>query len=168
MPNSSVKDLTLGDLGHELATTRRLLERVPDEHLGWKPHERSMSLGELATHIANLVGLQVAMVQQDEYDFATAPPPVASAESREALLRTFDENEKALHEALEGARDEAFGRTWTLRHGEHVIQQQPRAAAMRVIGINHLVHHRGQLSVYLRLLEVPLPSIYGPTADEPS
>lgn len=166
MSATNLKHIALGDLEHELATTRRLLERVPDEHLDWRPHERSMSLGELATHVANLVRWQVGMVQLDEYDFATAPLPMKAAENRDALLRTFDRNVEALRAALEEVDDEALRQPWTLRSGEQVLQQRPRAAMLRGLGISHIVHHRGQLSVYLRLLDVPLPPIYGPTADE--
>ena len=165
----SLKDLSVGDLAHELATTRRVLERLPGEHLTWKPHEKSMSLGALAAHIANLAFWQRGILQSDEFNFADAPPPPQGVpESRDEILRTFDENAAALQSALEETGEEALGRTWTLRRGEQVMMSRPKAAALRNMGISHMIHHRGQLSVYLRLLDVPVPPMYGPTADERS
>jgi uncharacterized damage-inducible protein DinB len=162
----SLRDLAVGDLEQELRTTRRLLERVPDEHLDWKPHPKSMSLGSLATHIANLLFWQTTTVQQSEFDLAGGPPPLASLASREELLRRFDENAAALKQAVSAMDDAALGEPWTLRRGEQTLLRLPRAAVLRTMGISHIIHHRGQLSVYLRLLDVPLPPIYGPTADE--
>jgi uncharacterized damage-inducible protein DinB len=164
--NNPLKQMLLADLDQELATTRRVLERVPDEHLDWKPHEKSMALGALATHIANLVGWQIPILQQDEYDFATSPPPRGSAENRAALLSLLDANVAGLRQALEKVDDAALARTWTLRVGAQVIVSSPKAVAFRSFGLSHTAHHRGQLTVYLRLLDVPVPSVYGPTADE--
>jgi uncharacterized damage-inducible protein DinB len=163
---SPLKDLLFADLESELATTRRVLERVPDEHLAWKPHEKSMSLGGLATHIANLVRWQVGMLRQDDFDFATSPPPMTAAPSREALLATFDANVAELRAAFAETSDDALSRDWTLRRGEHVVFKRPRSIVLRSAGMMHVAHHRGQLTVYLRQLDVPLPSVYGPTADE--
>ena len=154
------------DLRHELATTRRVLERVPDDHLGWKPHAKSMSLGALATHLVNLVLWQVMTLEEEGLDLATVPPS-QSYPSREALLDAFDRRVARLREMLEETDEEALAQSWTLRRGEAVIFEMPRAAVLRGAGgLRHLVHHRGQLSVYLRLLDVPVPPIYGPTADE--
>jgi uncharacterized damage-inducible protein DinB len=163
---SRLKETVFADVDHELATTRRVLERVPDEQLGWKPHEKSMALGELATHIANLVRWQVATLREDGYDFATSPAPMRAVESREALLAMFDRNVAELHSALADVDDAALSRDWTLRHGEHVIFTRPKSLVFRSFGLSHMAHHRGQLTVYLRLLDVPLPPVYGPTADE--
>lgn len=164
---TSIKQLALGDVDHEIATTRRLLERVPDEHLGWKPHEKSMTLGGLASHLASLLAWQIGMVEEDGFDVGVAPPPrTAGPLSRDEVLRSFDENAAALRSALDAARDDSLSEPWTLRKGDHVIFTQPRLAAIRGMGMSHVIHHRGQLSVYLRLLDVPLPPIYGPTADE--
>lgn len=158
--------LATGDLERELATTRRMLERVPDEHFAWKPHEKSMSLGTLAAHLANLLWWQTATLEQDEFDMAAPQPPRTVPESREALLREFDEKAAVLREALAQTDEAALARPWTLRRGDHIIFTQPKAAILRSFGISHMVHHRGQLSVYLRLLDVPVPPSYGPTADE--
>jgi uncharacterized damage-inducible protein DinB len=162
----SMKQVAFGDLEYETAATRRVLERVPDEHLAWKPHEKSFSLGDLATHVANLLFWQRTILEEDGFDVAAVPPAAAAAD-RETLLRTFDENHAAVRAAFERIDDARFAEPWTLRSGEHVIFTQPRGQVMRGMGINHLVHHRAQLTVYLRMLDVPLPGIYGPSADEP-
>ena len=163
---SPMKELLFADLESELATTRRVLERVPDEHLTWKPHERSMALGGLATHIANLVRWQVGMILQDEYDFAANPTPMSAWESRDALLAAFDANVAELRKAFGEMDDETLSRDWTLRRGDYVVFTRPKAAVLRSAGMMHVAHHRGQLTVYLRQLDVPLPPVYGPTADE--
>ncbi len=170
MPDTAISltpmQLATGDLEHEIATTRRMLERVPEEHLAWKPHEKSMSLGALASHIANLLWWQTLMLEHDEFDMAAPQPTVTAPESRAALLQEFDEKVAVLREALAQTDEAALARPWTLRRGDHVIFIQPKIAVLRGFGISHMVHHRGQLSVYLRLLDVPVPPSYGPTADE--
>lgn len=167
----SVQRLALGDFDHEIANTRRLLERVPDEQWDWRPHEKSATLGTLAGHLAGIIALQLPVVQSHEVDFmgpqaATLRPPAAT--TRAELLAQFDGLVEQLRAALAGVTDDATWLTpWTLRRGDHVIFHLPKVAALRAFGINHLVHHRGQLSVYLRLLNVPIPGMYGPSADEP-
>jgi uncharacterized damage-inducible protein DinB len=158
----------LGDLDQEIAITRRVLERVPMERADWRPHEKSTALGALAVHVANLLRLPRLVVQTEELDLAAPanrPPPLP--ESTEGLLERFDSMAEALRGALAETEVEILAHPWTLRHGERVIATMPRAVALRILGISHMVHHRGQLSVYLRLLGVPVPSIYGPSADEP-
>ena len=162
----SPMQLATGDLERELATTRRMLERIPDEHLAWKPHEKSMTLGALAAHLTNLLWWQTITLEQDGLDFAAPQPPRTVPESREALLRAFAEKAAVLREALAQTYEAALARPWTLKHGDRVIITQPKAVILRTFGISHMVHHRGQLSVYLRLLDVPVPPSYGPTADE--
>jgi uncharacterized damage-inducible protein DinB len=161
----SLKDWAFADLENEITSTRRVLERVPDEHMGWKPHPKSFTLGELATHVANLLHWQVITLTGDGFDLAGGPR-VAAAENREELLRMFDENRVALKAAFDAADDDSLGTPWTLRSGDHVVFTMPRRQVLRFAGISHLVHHRAQLTVYLRLLDVPLPGLYGPTADE--
>lgn len=163
---AQLTDLPLADVEQELATTRRVLERIPDEHFGWKPHEKSMTLGELARHLVNVTSLQVAVLVEDGIDFASAPPPSVVAESRSALLDEFDASAAALRNALQSVDDAALERDWTLRSGSQVIFTRPRLVVLRSFGLSHLAHHRGQLTVYLRMLDVPLPPVYGPTADE--
>ncbi len=155
-----------GDLDYELAATHRMLERIPEEHFAWKPHEKSMSLGQLAAHMVNLLTWHQVTLERDVFDLADAPPGQLP-ESRAALLQQFDAQAAAVKEALAGTDEAALGDTWQLKHGEAVLMAQPRAAVLRTYCISHMVHHRGQLSVYLRLLDVPLPSVYGNTADEP-
>ena len=165
MTTPSQKQIALADLEQEIATTRRALERVPDEHLGWKPHEKSMTLGELATHLSVIPFYGVATLRADELNVAGLPPTQIAA-SRDELLIHFDENVKNFRAILYTADDDAIHRPWTLRSGEHVVFTLPRVAVLRRLLVNHMIHHRGQLSVYLRLLDVPVPSMYGPTADE--
>lgn len=162
----SLRQTALGDLEHEMAITRRVLERVPEERLSWKPHEKSWSLGGIAVHIANLPRWAVAILQADEFDLAAPLPRSAEPASREEVLARFDAAVAAVREALAGADDAALARPWTLRRGEQVVTTLPKAGALRTMVISHVIHHRGQLSVYLRLLDVPVPSIYGPSADE--
>ena len=158
----------LPEFDNEMKTTRALLERVPEERADFRPHAKSTALGPLAAHIAGLPFFITSAATRDELDFS--PPggqpirPPAFTTTK-AVLELFDERVRAARAALESARDEDLVRTFTLRSGEHVIAAIPRIAAIRTLGMNHIIHHRGQLSVYLRLNDVPLPSIYGPTAD---
>jgi uncharacterized damage-inducible protein DinB len=161
-----LKPATTGDLIHELSNTRLMLERVPDEHFDWTPHEKSMSLGQLAGHIANILQWQAMILRQDEVDLAAPPPQQDAPETRADLLELFDARVDALKQTLDALDPDALARPWTLRHGERIIMEQPRAAMLRSMGISHMIHHRGQLSVYLRLLEVPVPGVYGPSADD--
>lgn len=158
--------LAFGDLDRELDATRRMLERVPAEHLAWKPHAKSMSLGELALHVANLLYWQITTLQDDVFDLAASPMPLTAPESPAEILNVFDENRDRLQQAISGTSDEALGQPWSLLHGEQVIFTEPKHAVFRTWGTSHIVHHRAQLSVYLRLLDVPLPGTYGPSADE--
>jgi uncharacterized damage-inducible protein DinB len=162
----SICEPLAAELEQEAKTTRRLLERVPEASFGWKPHEKSMTLGQLAGHVAQLPTLIVPALTQDEFDFATSGFKPFSPQSTAELVEQHDANIKAAAEALRGAVDERMGEKWALKSGDHVLFELPRALVVRFVGLNHVVHHRGQLSVYLRLLDVPLPSIYGPSADE--
>lgn len=154
------------ELRREAATTRRLLARVPEESFGWRPHEKSMPLGRLAGHVAELPSLIGPVLTQPELDFAAGGFRPFVPSSVAELLEKFDGNVAAAAELLRNQPDDRMHESWRLRSGDRVIAEMPRAAVVRYIGLNHIVHHRGQLSVYLRLLDVPLPSIYGPSADE--
>ena len=154
------------EMQQEAKTTRRILERVPEESFAWKPHEKSMSLGRLAAHVAELPELVIPALKQDEFDFGSGDFKPFVPETNAELLERFDRNISAALEALQQQPDERMGDNWKLRSGDHVLFEMPRALVVRFVGLNHVVHHRGQLSVYLRLLDVPLPSIYGPSADE--
>jgi len=161
-----VKQLIVGDAMHELATTRRVLERLPEEHMSWKPHEKSMTLGGLATHLINLMNWQIAILQQREFDLSTVPLRREPLEKRADVLEEFDANVGKFEKLLAECDEKTLGEEWTLRHGDHVILRQPRALALRSFGLSHMVHHRAQLGVYLRLLDIPVPGMYGPSADE--
>jgi len=150
-----------------MATTRSLLERVPEANPDWKPHPKSMTLGRLATHVAELVAWTDTTLQQTELDFAKGDYKPALFTSTAALLETFDANVKSARAAIAGTSDQDMMVPWTLRNGDQVIFTLPRVGVLRSFVMNHVIHHRGQLSVYLRLNDVPLPSIYGPTADSP-
>lgn len=167
MPTAPLRDTAFADLDQEFDTTRRVLDRVPyDEHADWKPHEKSMSLGALARHVAGLPRMAVMTLQTDELDLAGARPPADPVESRDDLLAVWDRNVQAVRGALEGADDDALSTEWALRHGERTVSADPRHLVIRRWALSHIAHHRGQLTVYLRLLDVPVPSVYGPTADE--
>ncbi len=163
--NPPLRDLLLGDLSQELETTRKVLERVSDEHLQWKPHPKSTSLGGLAFHCANLLRWQISIVKTDELDIAGVGRQSAP-ESQEQILTTFDRLRDEAAGGLEALEDEALMREWVLRSGDRVIFRLTKGAALRTFTLSHMIHHRGQLSVYLRLLDIPVPAIYGPSADE--
>lgn len=160
-----IVDALLPEFDHEMNITRKLLERVPDDRLAWKPHPKSFSLGELATHLTELAMWGAATLQQSEVNIAEAGTRVPAA-SRADLLATFDKNVAATRAQLVGKTDAEFMAPWTLKRGDQTIFSMPKATVWRSFVLNHLVHHRGQLSVYLRLQDVPLPSMYGPSADE--
>lgn len=161
----AIKEAFLAEFDHEMGTTRKLLERVPDAQLAWKPHSRSMSLAELATHVANIPHWSGPILKQTSFNMADAPPHVAPGQSRADILRHFAETTRDARAAMD-ISDAEWATMWSLRNGEHEMFSLPRAAAFRSFVMNHTIHHRGQLSVYLRLLDVPLPAIYGPSADE--
>jgi uncharacterized damage-inducible protein DinB len=158
-------DALLPEFDREMTLTRRLLERVPEDRFDWKPHPKSMSLGALSTHLANLPVWAEVTARQTTFDLAGQPPREPAA-SRQELLATFDRNVAQAREALVGRTDAELLAPWTLKSGSHTIFTMPKTSVLRSMVLNHLVHHRGQLSVYLRLHDVPLPSIYGPSADE--
>ena len=159
----STPAIPLKEFAEEMATTRRLLERVPSEKGEWKPHPKSFSLGHLAQLVAWMPGWIPQTLRQPHIDLAQAGS--YSYEKTETLLKQFDENVTAAHEALASVVGEALNEPWSLKHGDNVLFTSPRGEVTRQT-LRHLVHHRGQLTVYLRLIDIPIPSIYGPTADE--
>ena len=157
----------IAELQHEAATTRRLLERVPEVSLAWQPHAKSMTLGRLAAHIANLPGMLVGVFNGDELDAGDLRSESPPEDDLSGILKAFDEKISRALELLKTQVDERFLLApWRYVNGEKLIFEMPRLAVIRFVVLNHVIHHRGQLSVYLRLLDVPLPSVYGPTADE--
>ena len=165
----SISKMILAEFDHEMANTRKTLERVPDDKFGWKPHEKSMSLGDLATHLGNIPSWTKNTFEMDELDVAPpgAPPyRLEQAKSRAELLEAFDKNVSEARAALDAATDENWQGKWSLLMTGKTIFTLPRPAVFRGFIMSHSIHHRAQLGVYLRLLDVPVPSIYGPSADE--
>jgi uncharacterized damage-inducible protein DinB len=160
-----IADTLIMELEREAEITRRVLARVPTDKLTWKPHTKSMSLGQLAQHVATIPGGVSNMAKLDGYDVEkfTAPPQL---ESTAAILAAFEENVAQAKANLGATDDAAMMKDWSFKMGGKPIMTLPRIGVYRTILLNHLYHHRGQLSVYLRLLDVPVPSIYGPSADE--
>jgi uncharacterized damage-inducible protein DinB len=155
----------LQELEQEAPTTRRVLERVPADQLGWKPHEKSMSLGELAMHIAQLPGAIAELALQPTFDVNTQVPRPGASSTAE-LVATLDRSVARAREVLGGMSDADLAAPWKMVNGEQVILAITRGALLRTIMLNHSYHHRGQLSVYLRQTGALVPSIYGPSADE--
>jgi uncharacterized damage-inducible protein DinB len=161
-------DFLLPEFDHEMGTTRRLLERVPDAKLTWKPHEKSMTLGQITDHLSKLAEWGGAIFASTSYDLAAMDPKfkLASASSAAEALAAFDASVKSARAVMATKTDAEYLVPWTLKQGSQEIFTLPRFSALRSFVLNHTIHHRGQLSVYLRLNDVPVPSIYGPTADE--
>jgi len=163
----ALKDALLPEFDHEMGSTRRVLERVPEAQFGWKPHEKSYSLGDLSAHIANIPTWVDLILEATELDLATvgdAGPTTPVSQSE--LLQRFDTNTRKARATIAGQIDAALLACWTLKNDGHEMFTMPRISVLRSFVMNHLIHHRGQLTVYLRLQNVPLPSLYGPTADE--
>lgn len=161
-------DSVLTELDQEAAITKRVLERVPGDRLTWKPHQKSMSLGQLALHVAMIPGEVAGMLVTNEFEMTPAElnsipaPPETSAD----IMKAHEESLARAKQILSGLDDTAVMTPWRLKVGSAVVFSAPKAGIVRSIVLNHWYHHRGQLSVYLRLLDVPVPSIYGPSADE--
>jgi uncharacterized damage-inducible protein DinB len=164
----SLKDVAFGDLERELGVTRRVLEALPEEKFGWTPHEKSMTVARLASHVADLPQWIQMTLAQDELDMAAMPPPPPPSPNRKELLERFDRQVAALREAVARFDMANFNKPWSMRQGKEVVVTRPRATVYRVWCLNHMIHHRAQLCLYLRLLNVPVPTVYFNTADDPS
>lgn len=165
----SLAETLLPEFDQETAGTRKLLARAPVAHWKWRPHRRSMTLGELASHVAEILSWAMPVLTGTEFDMAPhggKPYQSPLYRTRKALLAAFDGNVKAARAALAGMDDRAFFANWSLKSGGEVLFSMPRYACVRTMLFNHLIHHRAQLGVYLRLTNVPLPALYGPSADE--
>jgi len=156
----------IAELQMEATGTRKMIERVPEKSFDWKPHDKSMTLGRLAYHICENPQWVSVTVDKDEIDFAANDYVPKEAKTTAELLKVFDDSLAEAVECLKNASDEKLMGNWTMRNGETVYFTMPKTAVLRSFVLNHIIHHRGQLSVYLRMLDVPLPQIYGPTADE--
>lgn len=164
--SNNIAAALIGELEHEAATTRTCFERIPAEKFAWKPHEKSMEFGKLASHVAEMFGWTPVTLQNSELDFAKMDYKPFEPQSTDDLLEFLDKNVAEAIETLRNTPDEVFMENWTMRNGDTVYFTMPKVAVMRSFVMNHIVHHRGQLSVYLRLNDIAVPSIYGPSADE--
>lgn len=161
-----IAELMLLELQQEAANTRKMIERIPTDKLEWQPHEKSMTIGRLATHIAELPVWFGRILSADEFDFATASFKSQKRETTAEIVDLFDQQMKEAASLLQNAGDETMNSVFTLLRGEQVLFQLPRKVMLRTFAMNHVYHHRGQLSVYLRLLDIPVPGMYGPSSDE--
>lgn len=166
-----IRDALLAEFDHEMANTRKTLERVPDDKFDWRPHEKSFTFGQLANHVADIPGWGAETLLKDSIDIAPEGQPVempVPAATQKGLLEKFEQNIVKGRNAIAAATDEQFLQPWSLLSGGKAIFTMPRTAVVRGFVMNHLIHHRAQLGVYLRLNDIPVPSIYGPSADEGS
>lgn len=163
----AIAETLLPEFDREMGLTRRILERIPDGQFAWQPHAKSMTLGRLAEHLAELPGWATVSILQDGIDMATGrPPDYVPPATRAAVLEMFDRTVTEARAAIAGRTDAELMAPWTLKAQGKEIFTMPKAIVLRSFVMNHIVHHRGQMSVYLRLHDVPVPSIYGPSADE--
>jgi uncharacterized damage-inducible protein DinB len=160
----STSETLLPQFDQEMANTRKLLECVPEDKFAWKPHEKSMTLGRLASHVAEMPQWAAMTVNTDKLDLTPDMKPFNAANKAE-LIEAFNSNVSAGREAIAGAGDEHLTKTWTLLFQGNLMLSMPRIDVLRSTVMSHMIHHRGQLSVYLRLLDVPIPGMYGPSAD---
>ncbi len=149
----------------EMGKTRKMLERVPDDKLGWKPHEKSMTLGRLASHVADFPTWALTTIQVDTLDIKPEDMP-APLTSKAQILEKFDKDLSNARQAIARLSEDQLAVIWRMNFGGQTLIERPRGAVLRDVVMNHMVHHRGQLSVYLRLLDVPVPGMFGPSADE--
>jgi uncharacterized damage-inducible protein DinB len=163
----AIVDSLIPEFDHEMATTRKVLERVPEDRFDWRPHQKSFSLGVLAKHVATLPTWGTETLTRSEIDLVGNSPP-ASAASKSELLGAFDKNVAEVRAALAGKSDAELMAMWSLKRNGKTVFSMPKTTVLRSFVLNHLIHHRAQLTVYLRLLDIPVPSIYGPSADEPA
>jgi uncharacterized damage-inducible protein DinB len=165
----AIKDALLPEFDYEMAITRKVLARVEMADRHWRPHPKSMSMGMLASHICDIPSWVPAILERDAYEMSAdgeETVPTAKHTSVEALLEEFDENVRQARALLDAASDAQLMQPWSLRQGDEEVLTMPKASVIRTFLFNHGIHHRGQLSVYLRLRDLPVPSIYGPSADE--
>ena len=164
-----ISDLLLPEFDQEVASARKTLERIPDDKLSWKPHDKSMELGRLAGHVAELVGWAVPAIAQDSLDLMPpGKPPFQPtvATSAKHVVDILDQNREQARRLIAGASDEHLMTEWSLMRGGRTLLKMPRYSVLRTFCVNHIIHHRAQLGVYLRLNGIPVPSVYGPSADE--
>jgi len=162
----NLSELLIAEIERESPNTRAIFDRIPEDQLDWKPHEKSMTLGQLAAHIAQLAGFPALIMKTDYLDFAEGGATMPVIKTTQDLVDLLDKEYQDSLKALRTSSEEDLGASWIMRHGDYVIFDNTKEFAIRHIGLNHLNHHRGQLSVYLRLLDIPIPGMYGPSADD--
>ncbi len=162
----STKTQLIAEIKQEAINTRKILAKVPFDKADWKPHEKSMSIGKLAAHIAENLRWGWYIVESDFVDFANRPFSPTVITTNEALMQTFEEHYTKAIAALENTTDEELEKIWVVKSGDSIFMELKKKVAIRAWAMNHSVHHRGQLSVYLRLLDIPVPGMYGQSADE--
>jgi uncharacterized damage-inducible protein DinB len=165
----TIAETFLPEFDREMAITRKLLERIPDDKRTWKPHSKSYSLGDLGSHLANILNWVSTTLDKDSYDMAGdegGDQHEAGFASSDAMLAAFDARVKEARTLIASKSDAHMMLPWSLKSGDQVLMSMPRAATLRAFILSHSIHHRGQLSVYLRMLDIPVPAIYGPSADE--
>ncbi|MDA1312912.1 MAG: DinB family protein [Acidobacteria bacterium] len=162
----TLSDTLLPEFDQETAKTRKAIERVPADRWNWKPHDKSMTLGELTSHLATLLTWVANTIDHDSFDLGPNPPKGQALGGPAEALAAFDENTQAARAAIAAASDETFMATWSLRAGGKTFFAVPKADVLRSFVMNHMIHHRAQLGVYLRLNDIPVPATYGPSADE--
>ena len=164
----SFADAILPEFDHEMASARKVLERVPEDKLDWRPHPKSNTIGWNANHLAEIPGWVEGTLTQLSWDFAPAGERYQSPKltTRQAILELFDRNVAAARKAIAAVKDEEVGKTWSLLQGGRTLLSMPRSAVIRSLVLNHLIHHRAILCVYLRLNDVPVPGMYGPSGDD--
>lgn len=162
----TISEMLLPEFDQEMKGTHSMLEAVPEDKFGWKPHEKSMTMGRLASHVAEMLNWAVVAVKQDQLELTPGQKPFIAATKAE-LMDTLATNTAAAREAIAGASDAALTKSWSLIYGGHPVLTMPKASVIRTVVMNHIIHHRAQLSVYLRLINIPIPGMYGPTADNP-
>jgi uncharacterized damage-inducible protein DinB len=164
--SNNIATALIAEIEHEAGVTRTVIERIPAEKFDWKPHEKSMTFGRLASHVAEMFGWTPPTMEQAELDFSKMDYKPFEPKTTEELVEFLDKNVAEAIATLKSSPDERFMENWTMRNGEQVYFTMPKIAVMRSFVMNHIIHHRGQLSVYLRLNDIAVPSIYGPSADE--
>lgn len=164
--SNNISTALIAEMTQEAATTRKVLERIPPEKFDFKPHEKSMGMRQLAVHVAEMFSWTISTVTQSELDFAKFDYKPSEPQDTAELVALLDKNVAEALEALGSISDEKWFEDWSLKNGETTYFTMPKAAVMRSMVLNHIIHHRGQLSVYLRLNDIPVPAMYGPSADE--
>ncbi len=162
----SLTQMLISEIEHESANTKKMLECVPADKFDWRPHEKSMTLKQLAAHVADLSGRISQIITTEYLDLADSSIKKPEINNTQDLVKELEDGTKQSLDALKSVSDDDLEVNWIMKRGEHIIINMPKAAAIRSMGLNHLYHHRAQLGMYLRLLDVPIPGMYGPSADD--